>query len=425
MNRKTFWLILIVFHAGFFMKQAFLHNSLIQDSREYLYAADNLLDHGTIYAWNLNFAQNPDWLTKRPFLYPVIISAFKILSFGSDHLFFILIYLAQNLLSLLNIRLTLKVADKYNPGYSLPKVLLFLTLSVSQMIYANLIMCEIWLQSCFVIIAYQMLMRADEPRKYLIIALSIIAAMALKPVAMPAAFVFPILLFISKRKIINWQYLAIGLLPLVFALSYTFINAKRTGYAQYSSISTINTIHYNTYVLLMNKYGTEKADSTVDAIKLQTRGMTYADRQRHIESSCRQIIIENAGKYSYLHFRGILFALTDPGRFDITQFFNLPHEGNLIYQTNQEGLFDKLLKVFLNPLGILLLTILVFNLFRLFRALVFFFQKKYDWKLKFIIFLIPAYVLALTGPIGTSRFFMPLIPFALLAFILSLKVKSR
>ncbi|MCC6817870.1 MAG: hypothetical protein IT245_03135 [Bacteroidia bacterium] len=424
MNRKLFWIILAMFHGLFFIKQVFFNNSLIQDSVEYLFAADNLIQKGTLYAWNMNFAFNADWLTKRPFLYPSILVMAKTLSGGSSFLFFFLIYLVQNLLSLNTIRLCLNIADKYNPLFSRTKVLLFLLFSISQVIYANLIMCEIWLQAALFGIAYLLIMKEDSIYKYLYISLLIIAGMALKPVLMPAAFLFPIALIIYYRKQIKWLYLTISILPIIFAISYSLVNKQRTGYAQYSSISTINLLHYNSYVMLMNEYGTTIADSLIDNIKINTRGMSYAQKQQYIEENCKTLIKDHLSQYTYLHLRGIAFALFDPGRFDITQFFNLPHEGNLIYQTNQNGLMSKLLKILMNPLGIVLLSIFVFNLFRFLRICLFIAHKGYTWPLKLIILLVPTYILALTGPIGTSRFFMPLIPFGLLVFILSYKSKK-
>lgn len=424
MNRKTFWIILGAFHLLFFAKQLFVQNSLLQDSTEYIYAADNLINKGTLYAWNLNHAFNPDWLTKRPFLYPVILVVFKWLSFGNGFLFFFITYLVQNLISVFNIRLCLKIADRYNPGFSHSKALIFLLLSISQAIYANLVMSEIWLQASMLGIVYILVMHSINSKRLIQISLLLIAGMALKPVLMMGAIILPVVYILVHRKSLHIKNIVIVLVPLLFFIGSSYINSKRTGYFQYSSISTINLLHYNTYVMLMNKYGTEMADSIIDDIKLDTRGMTYAARQEHIESSCKKILKENIGLYTYLHLRGIAFALIDPGRFDFTQFFNLPHRSNLIYQSNQKGMTGTIIRSFFNPLGILLLMLMAFNLYRLFIGIRFIFNRKFDLTLKLAILAFPIYILGLTGPIGTSRFFVPLIPFAFLMFILGLRKKS-
>ncbi len=421
MNRKSFWIVLIGVHALFLIKQCFIYNSLIQDGVEYIFAADNLINKGTLYAWNLNFAFNPDWLTKRPLLYPAILAFFKWLSFGNSWLFFFITYLVQNLISLNTIRLCLKIAYKYQMSYKHWHVLLFLLFSVSQFIYANFIMSEIWLQSCLLGIVYLLLMQPFNNKTLLKISALLIIGLSIKPVLLFACMLLPIVYLIFQRKQLQLLGFIICLLPLTFYYSISYINQQRTGHFQYSSITTINLIHYNTYVTLMNVYGTHKADSMIDHIKINTRKMSYSDQQNYIESESKKLLKQHIGTYSYLHGRGIVFALIDPGRFDFTQFFHLPHKSNLIYQTNQKGMFNTIIKSFLNPLGALLILLMCFNVFRLYIGLKFVVNKQLSWYVKMTILAFPLYILTFTGPIGTSRFFMPLIPFALLMFLFTSK----
>lgn len=413
--------MLIGVHALFLIKQCFVYNSLIQDSVEYIFAADNLINKGTLYAWNLNFAFNPDWLTKRPLLYPAILVFFKWISFGNVWLFFFITYFVQNLLSLNAIRLCLKIADKYQVTYKHWQVLVFMLFSVSQFIYANFVMSEIWLQSCLLGIVYLLLMRPFNNKVLLQISALLIIGLSIKPVLLFACMLLPIFYLILRRKQLQTLGVIICLLPLFFYYSVSYINQKRTGHFQYSSITTINLIHYNTYVTLMNVYGTHKADSMIDHIKINTRKMSYSDQQNYIESESKKLLKQHIGTYSYLHARGIVFALIDPGRFDFTQFFHLPHKSNLIYQTNQKGMLNTILKSFLNPLGALLILLMCFNVFRLLVGLKFVFNKQLSWFVKLAILACPLYILTFTGPIGTSRFFMPLIPFALLMFLFASK----
>ena len=419
MNRNKFWIIVIALHALFFLKQLLLQNSLIQDSVEYIYAADNLMQKGTLYAWNTNFAFNADWLTKRPFLYPCILVIFKWLSFGNAWLFFGITYLVQNLLSLNAIRLCLKIADRNNASYKWWQVLLFVTLSSSQMIYANLVMSEIWMQSCLLGIVYILLMYPFDSKRLLYISLLLIAGLSIKPVLLFACMLAPVIYCISRIKQFKTIQLIIACLPLLYYVLIAAINERRTGHFQYSSITTINLLHYNTYVTLMSEYGTQKADSIIDAIKIETRGMSYHDKQIYLESASKKLLSEHLPKYAWLHTRGIALALIDPGRFDYTQFFNLPHRSNLIYQTNQKGMTGTILKSFLNPLGAWLMVLMLFNFYRSIKGVQFLFSKTLKWRLRLIILAFPVYILLFTGPIGTSRFFMPLIPFALLMFLFS------
>lgn len=419
MNRKTFWILISALHALFFMKQILVHNSLIQDSVEYLFAADNLIQKGTLYAWNTNFAFNADWLTKRPFLYPAILVVFKWLSFGNTWLFFFLTYLVQNLLSLNAIRLCLKIAEKYQASFKWLQALLFIGLSTSQMIYANLVMSEIWLQSCLLGIVYLLLMKPFNSQNFFYISLLLIAGLSIKPVLLFASALLPLIYVFIRRRHLSALQTIISCLPLLYYFAISGINERRTGHFQYSSITTINLLHYNTYVTLMSEYGTVKADSIIDAIKIETRGLSYHDKQVYLETASKKLLSEHLPKYAWLHSRGIALALIDPGRFDYTQFFNLPHRTNLIYQTNQKGMLGTIIQSFLNPLGVWLIFLMLFNGFRVWKGFQFLLSKQVSWQVRLITLAFPVYILIFTGPIGTSRFFMPLIPLAFLMFLLS------
>ena len=169
----------------------------------------------------------------------------------------------------------------------------------------------------------------------------------------------------------------------------------------------------------MSEYGTVKADSIIDAIKIETRGMSYHDKQVYLENASKKLLSQHLPKYAWLHSRGIALALIDPGRFDYTQFFNLPHRSNLIYQTNQKGMTGTIVQSFLNPLGAWLMVLMLFNFYRSIKGVQFLFSKSLSWRERLIILAFPVYILVFTGPIGTSRFFMPLVPFALLMFLFS------
>jgi hypothetical protein len=424
MNKKTFWLIVAGLHFLFFSKQVFFQNSIIQDGKEYLLAAENMKNHSTLYAWHLKYGINEDWYTKRPILYPAILLVFKYLSFGSSFIFFFLTYLVQNCMSLLNLFIALKIAEKFRPNFSYKHALFFLLFSISQLVYSNFIMSEVWLQFCLIAMLYVATLQRHQKYLWFKLAVLVILAMSLKPVFMLGAFLLPIIYLIVQLNKIKFVQLLACLMPLLFFYGMLKVNEKRTGYAHYSSISNINLLHYNAYVTLMNQYGTQKADSIVDHIKAKASlKPSYKEEQEFIKQEGTQLLKDHLGTYTYLHARGIAFALLDPGRFDLTQFFGLVHKHNLIYETNQKNQWFKIAKTFLNPLGFALMLIGFFNLFRLFIGIRFLILPVVNWKLKLLILAVPIYILAMTGPIGTSRFFMPLVPFALLIFTLTFKNK--
>jgi hypothetical protein len=426
MDKKSFWTLVICFHALFFCKQVFFKNSLLQDSKEYIFAAENIIQHKTLYAWDLQDNYNKNWLTKRPFLYPAILVVTKLLSFGSDKLFFVLTYLLQNIVSLFCISLALRLVNIKIGQVNYKYAAIFLFFSLAQAIYTNMVMSEIWIQLCMVSIIYILMLRPLNTRNILFVGLLLVAGMSLKPVLMFTAFCYPLYYLLVSYKSIRIKHLLLTLLPLCFYLSICKINEKRTGYFHYSSISNINLLHYNTYSMLLNKYGMEKADSMVDQINAEARTKgDYPEQQTYIRKACADKIGEHLTLYGWLHARGAILCLVDPGRFDLTQFFGLPHKTNLIYETNKEGGFNRILKSFLNPLGIILTILLLFNLFKIYVFVRFLISKTIAIKLKLAILFFPFYILFFTGPIGTSRFYMPLIPFVLIMFLMSHKGQAK
>ena len=129
--------------------------------------------------------------------------------------------------------------------------------------------------------------------------------------------------------------------------------------------------------------------------------------------------------YFYLHLRGALLCILDPGRFDITQFFNLRHSQNLLYESSKKNNSNALFNSFLNPLGFILIGLLVCNFIKLSIAIRFLFLKGLSIANKFLLLLFPVYIVMLTGPIGSSRFAMPIMPIYLGIILIALATKKK
>ncbi len=422
MNKKLFWSIIVLIHIVFFAKQLFFKHSIIKDGIEYLFAAENLINHQTLYSWDLKDNYELKWLTKRPFLYPSILAFFKLLSFGNIHLFVFLILLVQNLISIFCIHLAIKTLEKLHVKIKLKWALIFILITPAQFIYANLIMTEIWLQCCLICLVYiHFNNQFQTSKKVLLLGLCIVAAMSLKPVMAPFAFIFPLYYLIIKQK----KLIPLLFLPLFFYFGSNYINLKRTGYYHYSSISTINLLQYNTYLTIMNKHGIDYADSIVDKITYDSKQLnSYKEEQEYRQMECKKIIKDNLGLYAYLHLKGMLVSFIDPGRFDITQFFNLKHNEILMYETNTGNKFEKLKKIFLSPIGLVLILLILANVFKAIFYLKYLFSSPLFNNQKIALILIPAYIITLTGIIGTSRFLIPLFPILFIIFLISNQKKA-
>jgi len=421
-DQRRFWILLISIHLLFMGKQLFWNNSILQDSKEYLYAADNLINHQTLYSWNLNHAYNPDWLSKRPILYPLILALFKTVSLGYNFVFLLLVYLSQNAASLFSFYFCVKILKFLKIIINWKHASFFALFSLSQYIYCNTIMSETFLQLCLCALVYIQICKPLNYKWSLLSAVILIFGLALKPVFMPFAFAYPIICSLRHLPKFDYKYILPSLLPVAFIVFTISWNQSRTGYRQYSSISTINLLHYNTYTMLMYKYGEHRADSMVDEIHFKGNLLgSYSAKQEYINNSCKTLIKDNLETYSFLHLRGMLFCVLDPGRFDLSQFFGLSHGKNLLYETNKDNALMRVFNSILNPLGIILIVLFIFNLFKILLLIKFLFNKKIALIIRLALLCFPIYIVFLTGPIGASRFLMPVIP---LLFTMVLSIES-
>ena len=426
MGKKGFWIIAIGLHCLCFLMQVLGPTTLLQDSKEYLFAADNLLNAHQLYCWDLSDTFNPDYLTKRPFLFPSILALIKFLSFGNFKLFVIILLILQNIISLFNLKLMLKFVFYFTEKLNFKMALILLIFTPAQIIYANLIMSEIWLQLVIMLSLNYFLFYRDNTKWQLFASLLCVAGIALKPVFIFWVLLFPLFTIYYNRKALHLKLIGITLLPLVFFLLTLHWNEQRTGMKQYSSISTINLLHYNAYTLLIHEKGIQKADSIIDNISLRaSQQNTYKLQQVFKDNAAKALITDNLGPYIYLHLRGALLCILDPGRFDITQFFNLPHTRNLLYESSKKSNSNALLNSFLNPLGLILIGLLVCNFIKLIIAIRFLFLKGLSIANKFLLLLFPVYIVMLTGPIGSSRFAMPIMPIYFGIILIALATKKH
>jgi hypothetical protein len=106
----------------------------------------------------------------------------------------------------------------------------------------------------------------------------------------------------------------------------------------------------------------------------------------------------------------MVFCVLDPGRFDLSQFFGLSHGKNLLYETNKDHALIRVFNSILNPLGIILVVLFIFNVFKIILVVKFLILTKISLMIKLALLFFPFYIVFLTGPIGASRFLMPVIP---------------
>jgi 4-amino-4-deoxy-L-arabinose transferase-like glycosyltransferase len=412
--KNRFFLISVIFlHLSFFLWQFFHGNYFLKDSFEYLQATANLKSDFLLYCGDLTKPLNYELFTKRPPVYPLFLAACQLVS---TSLIFVLIL--QNLFSIAGIYLVRQMLLKY--GYSAKYDLLFIILLLvtpSQFIYANLIMSETLLQFLIILMVWFFVKYLNERRHiYGLFYTAILSLCVLtKPVFVYFVFVNVLCFLWISIKRATAKPLLISLIPLILLLTYQYRNYRQTGVFEASSIVTINLLDYNAYFFLVKTHGQQAADSAIlniDSLS-KVRG-TYKEEIAFKKQQATAIIMKQPVSYALFHTEGIAGFFLDPGRFDLVNFFNLKSEkiNGLLYQINKVGLKGALAFLVKHTFVLLLFLTLIF-LFNTFKFLCFVFfiirlnSNKY---LKgFVLFLI-LYVAFLTGPLGASRFMMPLLP---------------
>lgn len=416
---------ILLFSAILLIHLLFLTLSLIRDpdplpdSLEYLHAASNMYGEGTLYCGDLSDPIREELYNRRPPLYPLLLGI--AVTTGSN----LPVLLMQILFSLLSLLLVVQIFrpqthSRKNLFYLL--ILLFFLATPAQFIYTSRIMAEIPFQLIMVLMAW-CIYRYFDPGSggvpsgrrgmYVwIFYLLLSAGMAMKPVLFP--FVIPVALFslfiYARTKKPVW--IVALLVPLLWITAYSLRNINRTGSIQYSSIQTANLVNYNLRYFIMAGEGGEIASQMVDSLYSRCGNEPgYAEKNRCLSRGVRAVVAKEPLRYALFHLKGSARYFIDPGRFDLVTFFNLspPDSIGILRVMNEEGISGIIR--FLRSQGwgwIFLLGLLtIFKLLKLAGALLYLFRGTREIYFRIFIGLLIGYLALVTGPLGASRFLLP------------------
>ena len=416
------WAVLIAVH-GLALGWALTHGTWqFPDSDRYRQAADNLREHGQLYArpWpgSPPRGQAVQEFTIRPAGYPLLVWA---MAGTAPQPVGLLVF--QNLLSLLSLGLVLRWwARRARPragewGWATVMALSF----PAQLIYASAVMSEILLQAVVVgLTGMSLLFIGTEKKRYLLgMAAAVVAASLLKPAFYPLALVVaPLGLALGWRRR-RASIAGIGLLPLVAVVLYMGWNEQRTGYFHFSSIAEINLLHYNAAGVVRQVAGPAAAEQwVVNVLASANAQPQFIARQQLIRSRAGAMILQHPLVYARQHLLGMAALPLDPGRFDFSQFFGMasPPGGGLLVQVRTEDLWRVLEKL---PLGLLtgLTAVFLANAARLVLAIRGFRRLGKAGRVgragRWVALGLLLYVALLTGPLGAARFLVPVWPLLL------------
>jgi hypothetical protein len=418
--------VLVGLHLLFLGWQLQYQHPQFPDSDRYLEAAHNLREAGVLYAKPLNqLPLQPQEYSIRPPGYPVLLAAVG--APGQRVPVALLVF--QNLLSLFNLGVMLRWVARHRKLTSRGRwgvVLLLVATAPAQFIYANVIMSEMLLQTMVVALGLCMLAFGRTPRPTYAVGAAVATAVALliKPVFYPFAVLFLLLSCWGAWRQRRPWLVAVGILPLLVAGAWQLRNLERTGYFHFSSITEINLLRYNVRAVLQKTEGTEAAEQFLDTtIAAAEQRPSFAEQQRYIQQQSQVALQSHAVAYAILHLQGIGNFFLDPGRFDVVYFFGLPQpKEGLLSQFSQRGYGGVGQYLRQLPLGLLavLIAVAVANLARLLLALRYALNSTYPKQERLVLLGLVLYVAALTGPLGASRFVVPVLPLLLAAAALGL-----
>lgn len=415
---RKYLFFLVVLHAVFFVLALATGNSILPDSIDYLWQAENIKAKGSFYSFDPELGLKIDYYSKRPPLYGLVVLVFKTLSGGIWGLL-----LLQNILSILTWWWVYRIVkEHFNLKNAAIWVGALCLVFPNQLLYANMVMSESLLMFLLVGAFYSLLKYLQTKRFNWIVLNNVLLALALltKPIILFFWIVNAVILLILAIKYRTYYLpMPVFLLPMI-AILWSEKNYNDTGYRHYSSITHVNLKDYNTKYFLFYKYGDQYGDSVIATIDNKIKTISdYKTQCEYIKDTCKKILLSDVVTYGKFHARGMVNFIADPGRYDYVNFFH-------ITQTDPLGLMHYIskgnwqeLKTYIKTqpvwLIVLLLLIMVANGIVFLLCIVYLFNFKTPLWPKIYLIVIVGYIWFFTGPIGAARFKVPVYPLMVIA----------
>ena len=176
-------------------------------------------------------------------------------------------------------------------------------------------------------------------------------------------------------------------------------------------------LNVNILSVVRKAEGRERADAV--RLELQQKAKnaaSFAEASRAIESAFFETMVTNWKVFAVSYARGTLFFFLDPGRFDLYEFLDLPHDfrGYQLLRFDLGGLIRKLRG--LPPyVPIYLLCVGTLNVCLLAGFIFFLLARRFSLELELFLIILIGYVLLIVAPTGLSRFRLSVVPFLFLA----------
>ena len=142
---------------------------------------------------------------------------------------------------------------------------------------------------------------------------------------------------------------------------------------------------------------------------------SFEERYDYANSRGIQLLKDNFGPYMLYHIKHSARLLIDPGKAEWDMFTGSLTLGRL-YSKEQTGFYATIKKdgfsgldeyISRNPSFAPIMIVLFFNMLRLGGMLLFFGNRRFNWRIRLFVFCFLGYFAITTGPIANPRYFIP------------------
>lgn len=412
----VFIAVLAVVHVLFFLLTLHYKRLYTGDSFEYVYEAINIRDRSWFYCGNPALPIREEYLSFRTPLYPLFLLV--VYSLGGSNWTVLILQALISVGSMLLLRNTL-LKIGFRKKYDWLLLLLLITYP-AQFIHANQVEPEMLLQLCSVLYfrSWVLLFRDKKNAHAWWAGLWLIAGIFVKPVWYPFVWMHALLLivFAIRHPANRKAALLACLLPILAVQGYKGWNLRRTGVYHVTSNQSFNAIFYYNYYF-GEQYGVDSARAFLGKERARIAALpSFKERYAAAHRRGWQLLQEHGAAYIPFHMKHSARLLIDPGKGDWDLFTGRLTYGGLYHHTGR-GLKDALREegwlrggwsyLRREPSLSLSLLVLVFNVLRLAGFFFFLTDKKMIWPIRWWCVLLIVYIAAITGPIATPRYLLP------------------
>ena len=237
-------------------------------------------------------------------------------------------------------------------------------------------------------------------KKFFQAAITSAVLIGLKPI-----FIFTLILipFFSASHYKKW--ILAQLLVVLAMAAMLFFNYYRTNRWELSSVSTTNLYDYNRKLVLSKTLGVASTDSIYESEHkdIINSNLNEAEIAKYLRKKSIGTILEYPLTYAYLHVKGMITTLIDPGRFDAMVYWGWERSKGFLNVNDGHSVKKRPWFEWLYVIGFLII-----NLLRSLLMCLGFWNYRNDKEILWIFSLLLVY-LFLIGPVGSARYIIPII----------------